>query len=276
MTAMTRRMFLVGGFSIFPYLYLERLAVALRRYRVPVAGLPPAFEGYTILHLSDLHEKQFGDGAEELVKLIRHENFDMVAITGDLVVGNHPILTPALDLITAIRSFAEPPFYSVSGNHDWRLERGNELNKKLADAGVNVICNRAMVIEKGGERISILGVDDPVTRRDRLPLALRGVEAGSPRILLSHSPHPYPQAIRNGIDLMLTGHTHGGQIRLPLLGAPYVPTMGFFPRYDYGLYRNGKSTLIVSGGLGESGLPVRFNIQPELALVTLERFRGAP
>jgi uncharacterized protein len=276
MTAMTRRMFLVGGFSIFPYLYLERLAVAVRRYRVPVVGLPPSFEGFTILHLSDLHEKQFGTGAQELVKLIRHENFDIVAITGDLVVGNHPILTPALDLITAIRSFAERPFYSVSGNHDWRLERGNELNQRLADAGVNVICNRSMAIEKGGERISILGVDDPVTRRDRLPLALQGVEAQSPRILLSHSPHPYPQAMRNGIDLMLAGHTHGGQIRLPLLGAPFVPAMGFFPRYDYGLYRNGKSTLIVSGGLGESGLPVRFNIQPELALVTLERFRGAP
>lgn len=276
MTAMTRRMFLVGGCSIFPYLYLERLAVAVRRYRVPVAALPPAFEGFTILHLSDLHEKQFGNQAEELVRLIRHESFDIVALTGDLVVGNHPILTPALDLITAIRSFADRPFYSVSGNHDWRLERGKELNQKLADAGVNVICNRSMVIEKGGERISILGVDDPVTRRDRLPLALQDVDAKSPRILLSHSPHPYPQAIRNGIDLMLTGHTHGGQIRLPLLGAPFVPAMGFFPRYDYGLYRDGKSTLIVSGGLGESGLPVRFNIQPELALVTLERFRGAP
>jgi uncharacterized protein len=276
MTAMTRRMFLVGGFSLFPYLYLERVAVALRRYRVPVAGLPPAFEGFTILHLSDLHEKQFGKGAEELVRLIRHEKFDIVAITGDLVVGNHPILTPALELITAIRSFAAPPFYSVSGNHDWRLERGRELNQKLSDAGVNVICNRSMGIERGGERIWILGVDDPVTGRDRLPQALQGVDANSPRLLLSHSPHPYPQAISNGIDLMLAGHTHGGQIRLPLLGAPFVPTMGFFPRYDYGLYRKGKSTLIVSGGLGESGVPVRFNIQPELALVTLERFRGAP
>jgi uncharacterized protein len=274
MTAMTRRMFLMGGVSLFPYLYLERLAVAVRRYRVQVAGLPASFEGFTILHLSDLHEKRFGTGAEDLVRLIRHERFDIVAMTGDFVVGDDPVLTPALELISGIRSVADAPFYSVCGNHDWMLERGNELNERLASAGVRVISNRSAAIDRGRERLWILGVDDPVTHRDRLHQALRGTDRDRPRLLLSHSPHPFHQAVENGVDLMLAGHTHGGQVRLPLIGATFVPSMGFFPRFDYGMFRSRKTSLIVSGGLGESGLPIRFNIRPEVSLVTLVGSRG--
>ena len=108
MTAMTRRMFLAGGASLLPYLYLERLSVAVRRYRVPVRGLPAAFAGFTILHLSDLHGKEFGEGGEELIKIVRRESFDLVAVTGDLVAGGHPRLTPALQLIAGIMQGLRP------------------------------------------------------------------------------------------------------------------------------------------------------------------------
>ena len=269
MSAMTRRVFLMGGVSIFPYLYIERLSLALRRYHVAIRSLPPAFEGFTILHLSDLHDKEFGRAGEQLVNLIRDEHFDMVAITGDLVIGNRPRLTPALELIAGLRAISERPFYSVPGNHDWRLGRGAEFNARLRESGVRVLSNSSTVLDRGKDRIWIIGVDDPVTSRDRLDLALRGTDDGSPRLLLAHSPQLYPQALRNGLDLLLVGHTHGGQIRIPLLGALFVPGMGFFPRWDYGLYNSGATTMIVSGGLGESGLPIRVNIRPELSLVTL-------
>jgi uncharacterized protein len=273
MSAMTRRMFLMGGVSLFPYLYLERLSLAVRRYQVEIHALPPAFEGFTILHLSDLHDKEFGSAGEELISVLKKESFDLVALTGDLVAGNHPRLTPALELIAGLRANWEVPVLSVFGNHDWRLGRGREFGIRLAEAGVQVLSNSAFRLERGLDRIWLVGVDDPVTARDRLDLALRGTDQRSPRLLLAHSPQLYPQAVKNGLDLMLAGHTHGGQVRLPVLGAPFVPGMGFFPAWDYGLYQSGATTMIVSGGLGESGIPLRINIRPELSLVTL---RSAP
>jgi uncharacterized protein len=270
MTAMTRRVFLLGGVATFPYLYLERISVAVRRYRVQIANLPPSFAGFTILHISDLHEREYGPNQQELLGLIGRERFDAVAITGDMVRGNHPILTQALDVVTGMKKIApERPIYFVSGNHDWRLERGKEFEGMMQDAGVRVLSNRSEPLERGQDRIWMVGVDDPVTGRDRLSLALAHAEQRAPKLLLSHSPHPFKKAVAKGVDLMMCGHTHGGQVRLPLLGASYVPEMGFFPRYDYGLYRLGNSTLIVSGGLGESGVSIRFNIRPEVSLITV-------
>lgn len=276
MATMTRRVFLMGGVSFFPYLYLERLSLALRRYQVGIKNLPGAFEGFTILHLSDLHDKEFGSGAEELIELVRQERFDMVALTGDLVRGDRPLFTPALELVAGLKALGPRPIFSVLGNHDWRLNRGQEFNERLRDAGVGVLTNRSELIEKGKDRLRVVGVDDPVTQRDRLEHALRDVDGEVPRLLLAHSPQIFPQAIEKGMDLLLVGHTHGGQIRIPVLGAPYVPRMGFFPPWDYGLYHSGTSTMIVSGGLGESGLPVRFNIRPELSLITLRRLPSDP
>jgi len=273
---MSRRVFLVGGVSVFPYLYLETLSLTVRRYRVPVRALPPEFEGFTILHLSDLHDKEFGPGGEELINLIGRERFDMVALTGDLVIGDRPRLTPVLDLVTALNERWGRPVYSVCGNHDWRLERAPEFNARLRELGVQVLSNRALPLERGQDRIWIVGVDDPVSSRDRLDLALRGTDRGAPRVLLVHSPQIFPQVVQNRLDLALAGHTHGGQVRFPVLGALFVPAMGFLPRYDYGLFRSGDSTMIVSGGLGESGLPIRFNMRPELALITLEKASAAP
>lgn len=276
MAAISRRMFLMGSASLFPYLYLERLSVALRRYQVPVRQLPAAFEGFTILHVSDLHDKEFGTAGEELVALVRQEHFDVIAITGDLVTGYRPALTPALELIASLRRATDRPVFAVLGNHDWRLERGLEFSQRLHEVGTQMLLNAAAPIERNGERLWIAGVDDPITGRDRLDLALTGTDPQEPRVLLTHSPMLFPQAARLGIDLLLAGHTHGGQIRLPVVGAAYVPRIGFFPPWDYGLYRNGNTTLIVSGGLGESSVPVRINIRPELALVTLTRATGSP
>ena len=275
MAAISRRMFLMGGVSIFPYLYLERLSVAVRRYLVPVRNLPAAFEGFTILQLTDLHDKEFGTGGEDLIEILSRLSFDMVALTGDLVVGESPKLTQALDLVAAIGRFSHSPVYSVSGNHEWVLQRAQEFNGRLGEAGVRVLSNSCAAIERGRDRLWLAGLDDPVTKRDRLDLALRGTDGKSPRLLLAHSPHPFQQAVKAGVDLMLAGHTHGGQVRFPLVGAAFVPSMGYFPRYDYGLYSSETTTMIVNAGLGESMFPVRFNIRPEVVLVTLVPLQSA-
>lgn len=276
MAAITRRTFLVGGASSLPYLYLETLLVAVRRYQVQIRRLPPSFEGFTILHLTDLHDKGFGNREEKLLSLLSREGFDAVAMTGDMVQGANPSLRPALDLVAGIRRIKECPIYAVSGNHEWRLERGEEFAELLRKAGVAVLVNESVRLSKGKDEIRVLGVDDPVTNRDRLDLAVQGTDRHGPRLLLSHSPHTFLEAAGRGIDLVLAGHTHGGQVRLPFLGASFVPSMGFFPCYDYGLYRLGGTSLVVGGGLGESLLPIRFNMRPEIALITLRRSREAP
>lgn len=266
MPRISRRTFIFGGVALLPYMYLERLAVAIRRHKVPVAGLPAAFDGFTILHLSDLHEKEFGAGNSELLSLLDTEKFDMVALTGDLVLGYRPILNAALHLVEGLRG---RPIFSVCGNHEWELGQGEEMNRRLREAGAQVLSNGCVPLRSGSSRLWVAGVDDPVTGRARLRQALSGVTGDAPRLLLAHSPHIYDEAVQEQIDVVLTGHTHGGQIRLPLLGAAYVPDMGLFPRYDYGAYRTGKTTMVVNAGLGESLLPLRFNMRPEIVLVTL-------
>lgn len=272
MGAITRRTFLTGAISLAPYLYLERLWVAVRRYRVSIANLPASFDGFTILQMTDLHDKEFGEKGSHLLGLLKGERFDMVALTGDLVLGESPRLDAALDLAAGIASFSPVPLYAVCGNHEWDCGRCEELKKRLEQGGVRVLSNRAEALKRAGDRLWVSGVDDPVTLRDRMDLALAGTDdTAEPRVLLAHSPHPFPQAVKRGVDLMLVGHTHGGQIRLPFLGAAYVPAMGYFPSFDYGLYRSGSTTMIVNGGLGESFLPLRFNMRPEVALITLQR-----
>lgn len=113
------------------------------------------------------------------------------------------------------------------------------------------------------------GVDDPHDGRDRLEEALSGADALSPKVLLAHSLNIYPKAINHKVDLVLAGHTHGGQIRLPFAGAVVAPGQGLFPKWDYGKYKAGATTMIINPGLGESDLPIRVNIRPEIGLITL-------
>ncbi|MBJ6752763.1 metallophosphoesterase [Geomonas anaerohicana] len=269
MTAISRRAFLAGGIAFFPYLYYQRAAVAVRRYRVPVQNLPAAFHGFAILHITDLHDKEFGERGEDLLANLRRLSFDLVAVTGDLVLRTSPKINAALELIRGIGGFSKSPMFSVSGNHEWGAQMAPQVNAKLEQAGVRVLKNEAEMLPRGKDRLWVAGVDDPVTGRANLAQALSRTDARVPRLLLAHAPHPFPQAVQAGVDLMLVGHTHGGQIRLPLIGAPYIPSMGYLPKWDYGLYRQGKCTMIVNGGLGESWFPIRINDPPEVVLVTL-------
>jgi len=252
---------------------LARLSIAVRRYRVPIHGLPIAFEGFTILHLSDLHDKDFGSAEKDLINLFKQKKFDMVALTGDLVTRDQIQLTPALELISGIQATSGRPVYSVSGNHDWHQGRGAQFNHRLQELGVKVLSNCSAAIERGSDRIWIIGVDDPVTHRDRLEQAISDTNNSASRLLLAHSPQIFPRAVASGLDLVLAGHTHGGQIRLPFLGAPFIPHMGYFPDLAYGIHTSGNTTMVVSGGLGESWFPIRFNMMPEVSLITLEQMK---
>ena len=269
MSRLSRRTFLLGGgFAFCAYLFHEVNTIKVVRYTVQVRNLPPAFNGFTILHLSDLHQKEFGTGQERLVALIRRQRFDMVAVTGDLLLTSKPDARPLYSLISG---FAPTPVFFVNGNNEWGAFYRHQYSimMLLGTAGVTILDNRAVQLARGDRHLWIAGVDDPATRKDLLPNALSGTGDGAPVILLAHSPSIFPTTVKAGVDLVLVGHTHGGQVRIPLVGALWVPDMGFFPGVDYGEYREGGTTMIVNGGLGESIIPVRFNMPPEIVLVTL-------
>lgn len=195
----------------------------------------------------------------------------MAAITGDSIIGGEFNLEPLLDLIEGIR---HKPVFLVNGNHEWANGACPAVERVVAAAGAVVLDNRAVRLQRGSGHLWLLGVDDPITGHARLGKALAGTADGAPRILLAHAPIICSEASEEGIDLVLAGHTHGGQIRLPVAGALYVSQLGYFPHWSYGFYRVGATGMVVNAGLGETSAPVRFNMDPEVVLVTLTAGRG--
>jgi len=262
----TASTFIVGGcLALATYSFAETKAIAITRYSIRINNLPPFFKGFTILHLSDLHSKWFGAGQDRLLEEIKKHRYDMVAITGDLIDKDNPDPEPGLQLV---KNLTDKPIYFVPGNHEWWS--GYHIRESLLKHGVKVLENRAEKFELGQQYIWVLGVDDPYLGRDDIQQAMTDVEERPPKILLAHAPGIYERAINSKIDLVLVGHTHGGQIRIPLIGALVAPGQGLFPEFVYGLYTTGSTKMIISNGLGESVLPIRFNASPEIALITLE------
>ncbi|MGI6097978.1 MAG: metallophosphoesterase [Dethiobacteria bacterium] len=252
-------------FSLVIFIYHSTNSLTVKHYTIPVKNLPPHFEGFTILHLSDLHNKRFGKNQARLLALIKEQEFDVTALTGDLLDSRNPDIEPIRELLTGLK---ESDIYYVFGNHDHRL--GDDILKLLLkDYGVNILENEATRFRKDNEHIWLLGVEDPSLGLARLDIALAEVNDNAPKILLAHAPNIFPPAVKDNIDLILVGHTHGGQIRAPFLGALYVPGQGFAPEYDYGKFSSANTTMIVNAGLGESVIPLRFNMRPEIVLVTL-------
>ncbi|MHB1419990.1 MAG: metallophosphoesterase [Bacillota bacterium] len=251
---------------LFGYLYLQVRSVAVKKYIIPIEHLPASFEGFTILHISDFHSKIYGDHQEPLLKLVKKHKFDIIALTGDFVDKNKKLTSPAIDLINGLK---QKPIFYVPGNHDWA--NNFELKGPLLSMGTQVLENAAAKYSIGKDYIWIIGVDDPYLGRDDLDTAQKNVDVSATRILLAHAPNIYQAAIRSAIDLVLVGHTHGGQIRLPYLGALLAPGQGLLPRLDYGLFATGSSQMVVNGGLGETFLPIRFDCRSEIVLITLTR-----
>lgn len=252
------------GLLVLGYMYLQTRNVVARSCEFPIADLPREFDGFTILHISDLHSKRFGHGQSELMELIKEKDFDIVAVTGDLINKKHPETGPMVELIKQLQ---DKPMYFVPGNHEWR--DGFHTEPLLEDNGVRVMRNNHIKITKGDQTIYLVGVDDPHTGRDNIELAMEDVPDKAAAVLLAHSPEVFPKAVERDVDLVLCGHTHGGQVRLPFVGALVVPGQGLFPKWDYGVFREEETVMLINGGLGESELPIRFLSKPEIVYVTL-------
>lgn len=239
------------------------------------------FEGYTIAHISDLHNKGFGNNQKNLLKKIQGTSPDIIVITGDLIDRRKYDLDTAMVFIHGAMDIA--PVYYVSGNHEaWSGDYEN-IRNQLQSSGVQILDDHKVELIKGAGTIEILGLSDPAfltsnymdkTNLSTLKKQLITLSDNSAfQILLSHRPELFDVYANEQIDLIFSGHAHGGQFRLPFIGGLIAPNQGLFPKYTSGVYTQNESTLVVSRGLGNSILPVRIFNRPEILVVTLhERF----
>lgn len=271
---------LVCLIALSAYLYWENTTIEVTFLEVVDFAIPVDFDGFTIAHISDLHNTEFGQQQERLLQKLVEAAPDLIAITGDLLDSYHPNITVAMEFINGAIAIA--PVYYVTGNHESRLpELYAQLREQMESAGVVVLDNKAVTLEYGSSIIRVLGVDDPTFSAEsdlyedneqvisaQLDVLLDDQSACT--ILLSHRPELFDVYHEAGIDLVLCGHAHGGQVRLPFIGALFAPNQGFFPEYTAGLYRQGDTQMVVSRGLGNSSFPIRINNPPELVVITLQ------
>jgi len=265
---------LVGlcGWTIWGNTVLE-----INEYAIMSDKIPEAFAGFRIAQVSDLHNAEFGDDNEKLIELLSQTDPDMIVITGDLIDSRHTDIEIALEFARQVIYIA--PIYYVSGNHEARVREYEDLKMGLADAGVNVLEDQKVQITREGESITLMGIDDPSFQEDYLfgdsesvaRQAITDLQNESDRytILLSHRPELFDLYVDTEMDLVFSGHAHGGQFRLPFIGGLVAPNQGFFPKYDAGLFSVGSTNMIVSRGVGNSIIPIRFNNRPEIVVAVL-------
>ena len=253
----------------------ENTAIESQYYTISSPKLPAAFDGFRIAHISDLHNAQFGEDNKVLLDMLRREKPNQIYITGDLIDSRRTDTAVALSFLRQAVEIA--PCYYVTGNHESRLADCEQLEKQMLDLGVVVLSDMKCHLVKNKQSICVIGVDDPSMsfsdQSDEACMAqklekLAGDEDFT--ILLSHRPELMDVYSRYGIDLVFSGHAHGGQIRLPFFGGLVAPNQGWLPAYDAGLFERGETRMIVSRGLGNSLFPLRFNNRPELIIVELK------
>ena len=247
----------------------SNLSIETSNFTVLSEKLPNSFEGFKIAHISDLHNAEFGENNIKLIEKLREEKPDIIAITGDSIDSRHTDMDITLNFFEQAMEIAQ--CYFVVGNHESRFEKSvyQSFEARLVELGVIVLHNEVAVIEKNGENIALFGIDDPNFNNDFYNNLEQGVQSELFTVLLSHRPEYFEEYAKNAYDIVLSGHAHGGQFRLPLIGGLYAPRQGLFPKYDSGIYVQDNTTMIVSRGLGNSSFPIRFNNRPELIIIEL-------
>lgn len=281
--SLTRRKFfrrmLIGGSAVAVVaatdaVFIEPKNLVAERVNIKLDRLPEAFSGFRIAQISDIHCGPYMGkaGVERAVELARTFKPDLLVITGDFV--SHPFgksngpegarqVEPCAEVLSAIKDF---PTVAILGNHDhWNSAK--IVTGALRDCGIKVLRNEAFPIERGNSRLWISGIDDVIAGAADLNKTLRDIPPPEANVLLAHEPDFADHAARFPVDLQLSGHSHGGQVRMPGVGAIILPEYG--EKYSMGLYQIGRLQLYTNRGIGVINPPVRFHCPPEVTFVTL-------
>ena len=264
------------------YLYFQNNAIQITNIDIKDSNIPDGFQNFKILHISDLHNKQFGENQKNIINKIKEISPDIIVITGDTIDSYSTNVDISTQFINGISSIS--PVYYVPGNHESRLpDEYAILKKQMGLAGVNILENKYVTISKGEDKINIVGIVDPAfyktnafenNDKEIVENVLNDVASPLNRytILLSHRPELIESYSKFKINLVFAGHAHGGQIRLPFIGGVIAPNQGFLPKFTSGLYEFDKTKMVVSRGLGNSAFPFRVNNRPEIIVANLNKF----
>lgn len=264
-------LFLTGMLLLFFWMFWGNRTIQVSQVEITDAEVPDAFIDFKIAHLSDIHDKNWG---ETLIAPIQEENPDIIVITGDLIDSNEPDIYSASLLIEELNKIA--PIYFVTGNHEAWSDHYDTLKESLLNLNVHVLENQTVMLQENDEEILVMGIQDPAFATEdehSLTIEARVQELSGQfdgfKLLLAHRPELFESYVRNDLNLVLSGHAHGGQFRLPFIGGLIAPDQGLFPEYTSGVYEENKTKMVVSRGLGNSIIPLRFNNRPELIFIEL-------
>ena len=270
-----RTVFLFLLVSTLLWVTITNNIITTTQIEINNSKIPDSFVGYKIAHISDLHNKDWGD---TLIKPLKKSSPDIIVITGDLIDSSHMDLEVAMDFIRNAKSIA--PIYYVSGNHEAWSGKYEWLKKELLKEDVIIMDDSKFLLKKNNEEILLLGLKDPdfsKSKQASYEISSMIAETIEPMmnnyegyvVLLSHRPEHFETYTLLGVDLAFTGHAHGGQVRLPFIGGLIAPNQGLFPKFTAGVYHKDQMDMIVSRGLGNSIIPIRVNNTPELVIVEL-------
>jgi predicted MPP superfamily phosphohydrolase len=241
----------------------------LTETEVFIPGLPRAFDGFRVAQLSDVHHSSLVPLAEvrRAVALTQSAKTDAIVLTGDYTTKERRYIEPCAEELSKLT--APAGVWAVLGNHDHNTN-GLATRRALEQRGVNVMTNVNTRLVRGGEELQLVGIDDWSWNQTDWEQAFKGVDRKRPSLLLSHQPRVLDLPQTEGVSLILSGHTHGGQVRLPIVGSP-AALMGEDFKYLRGRFNRDGKQLYVTRGTGVIGLPVRIGARPEVAVLRLRR-----
>ncbi len=280
----------LAGLAILCFLIYGNNAIKISRFRISLEKLPQGHAGLRIVHISDLHGKQFGRQNNRLAQALAGLEPDLIFVSGDMIDSHNDDGSAFINLLDELKG--RYPVYCSLGNHE-QIVRGTTgsdrfdiFTKRLRDAGAILLDNERVEIEKDGVTFGIYGLTaklyhyssrsvSDIWEDAELKVEFIEDKLGRPRddevaFLLAHNPKYFEEYVKWGAGLVCAGHVHGGVVRLPFLGGILSPDVTFFPPYSAGLYRSGETIMHVSRGMGNSVIPFRIFNRPDLSLIMLE------
>ena len=280
--------------------------IFVRKYKVKSSKITDKLDGYKIVQITDVHSVRNEIEFEKIINKIKKQEPDLICVTGDLIDAEYYLSQNNLYENKKINQIEEltvkfmkelkeiADIHYIYGNHEMMLlddPENNKFKKDLEELGVEILNNKIEVLEIDGERINLIGIQDPATlykdekyayikgnNKNKVQAILNDLFLEIPEenrnkftILLSHRPEYFELYDKYNIDLALTGHTHGGIVKLPIINGIYAHPQGWFPEYSYGIYKTNDFSMIISGGIGYSKLPIRIFNPPEICTITLEK-----
>jgi len=244
----------------------EANSLTLERIDIDLERLPKKLDGFKIIHLSDIHHSPFTnlEHIQRAVKIANRLKPDMFILTGDYVSHETQYIAPVAKVLGKLRS--EFGTYACLGNHDHWTD-AESVTKHFRNEGINVLINEGFRFEGRGGSFWLAGVDDHMVGRTDVPAALKGSYPDEMKLLLAHNPIIFRQAVRAGVDLTLSGHTHGGQVKIRDDEKRILPRR----RLSSGLHRRKSSQIYITRGIGTVVLPVRYQCPPEISLLELHK-----